>query len=335
LPVSAWLQWTISQLLAAGQTQGTLLVLLGVLVGLVVIFIFAALRQFIGTHSQTDDRMNAHVAMLRVEEEEAHDRRRRPGVASRMVMRLSLAGAIAVDLDRANVSISVPEFMLVAAGIGVVAFLAGLLRGSFILGIILAVLAMFVLRFWVHRRANQRRQAFARQLNDVINLVVGALRAGYGTVQAFSVVVREMPAPASDELGRVVREVQLGLRLSDALEHSAERLGTDDWSLITAAITIQAEVGGNLAEILQTVGETIRERVRILGEVRVLTTQQRLTGWLLSLMPIGLGVILYVIDPEYMSGLFTPGLPILLAIAGAAGILLGMLVIRRIVAIEV
>jgi tight adherence protein B len=195
--------------------------------------------------------------------------------------------------------------------------------------------AIMTMRFWVSRRARQRRQLFARQLNDVINLVVGALRAGLGAVQALSMVVREMPAPAAEEMGRVVRGVGLGLPLAAALDTSAERLQNDDWSLIVTSMKIQAEVGGNLAEILDTVAATIRERLRILGEIRVLTTQQRLTGWLLSLLPVGLGIILFIINPEYMSGLFAPGLPLMLAVLGACGIVLGTVVIRRIVDIEV
>jgi tight adherence protein B len=209
------------------------------------------------------------------------------------------------------------------------------LRGSIILGILLAMTAIMFLRLWVSRRARLRRLAFARQINDIINLLVGSLRAGYGPVQALTIVTKEMPPPASIEMGRIVREVQLGLSLPRALDNSVERLENDDWSLIVTSIKIQSEVGGNLAEILETVGHTIRERVRILGEIRVLTTQQRLTGWLLTLMPIALAVILYVINPDYMSGLFAPGLPIMLAVMGVVGIVLGGIVIRRIVAIDV
>jgi tight adherence protein B len=124
--------------------------------------------------------------------------------------------------------------------------------------------------------------------------------------------------------------VQLGLPLSVALDNSVERIQNDDWAFIVTSINIQAEVGGNLAEILQTVGDTIRERVRIVGEIRVLTTQQRLTGWILSLLPVFLLVVMFIISPDYMRGL-----PIALGLMGAAGIIVGAMLLRRIVDIEV
>ena len=314
---------------------GTLTMYSGVVAGMGVFCLFLAMRQFIGVYSQTADRLEEIVALDAAEAAEAAAHRKGPGFFSRLVMRLSVAPGIAADLDRADVALSVPEFVLIMAVASVFAFLVGLTRGSIMLGLLLAVTALMVLRMWVSRRARLRRVAFARQINDVINLVVGALRAGYGPVQALTIVTREMPAPASTEMGRIVREVQLGLSLPRALDNSAVRLDNDDWGLIVTSIKIQTEVGGNLAEVLETVGHTIRERVRILGEIRVLTTQQRLTGWLLTLLPVALAVILYVINPDYMSGLLTPGLPLMLAVMGVGGIVLGGIVINRIVKIDV
>ncbi|NLT42562.1 MAG: secretion system protein F [Anaerolineae bacterium] len=333
--LEAWVDWLATQLSGGENPTGTLLLVTGVVAGLAVFCLFLALRQFIGVYSQTADRLEDIVAMDEAEAAEVASRRKRPGFLSRLVMRLSVAPGIAQDLDRADLALSVPEYVLMMAVAAALGFVFGLLRGSLVLGLLLAMTALMVLRMWVSRRARLRRRAFARQLNDIINLVVGALRAGYGPVQALTIVTREMPAPASREMGRVVREVQLGLSLPRALDNSAERLDNDDWGLVVTSIKIQSEVGGNLAEILDTVGHTIRERVRILGEIRVLTTQQRLTGWLLTLLPVGLAVILYVINPEYMSGLLEPGLPLMLAIMGVVGIVLGAIVIRRIVAIDV
>ncbi|MGQ9555509.1 MAG: type II secretion system F family protein [Anaerolineae bacterium] len=330
-----WIDWLLSRLPELAEVQRSLIFYVGVLVALAVICAFWALRHFVGVHSQTAERLEAHVALQRAEEEEERARARKPGLFSRIIMRLSIARSIAADLERADLALSVPEYMLIMASAAAVAFVLGLLRGSVFLGMLLGIAALVTARLWVSRRARKRRQAFARQLNDVINLIVGALRAGYGTVQAMSIVMREMPAPASQEMARIVREVQLGLPFAAALDRSVERLQNDDWALIVTSMKIQAEVGGNLAEILDTVAATIRERVRILGEIRVLTTQQRLTGWLLSILPIALALILFAINPEYMSGLFTPGLPFMLTIMGVIGIALGAIVIRRIVAIEV
>jgi len=332
---NVWMQWLSGQYAATSSDDRTLLIYVGCLVVLAVMSLFVALRHFIGGHAQAATRLEAIRVLERAEDEERRARAKRENVFVRLLMRLSVADAIARDLDRANLSLSVPEFVLVTVAVAAVGFLIGLLRGSGILGIVLAAASVELVRMWLHRRARQYRRAFGQQLVDLIGLTVGALRAGYGVVQTLTVVVREMPAPASQEMARIVRQIQLGLSLSAALDNSVQRLQNDDWALVVNSIKIQSEVGGNLAEILSTVAQTIRERVRILGEVRVITTQQRLTGWLLSILPIGLALILYIANPEYMSGLFSPGLPLMLAIMGVIGIIVGAVVIRRIVAIEV
>ncbi|MHB0878515.1 MAG: type II secretion system F family protein [Anaerolineae bacterium] len=332
---NVWAEWLLGTFTGADDAHRTLVLYMGGLVVLAVAALFVALRHFIGGHSQAGERLETIAVLAKADEEERRAKARRPSVFSRLVMRLSLADSVARDLDRANVSLSVPEFLLISLAVAAAAFGIGVLRGSAVLGLLLALIGFEGMRIWLRRRARQYRQAFGGQLVDFINLTVGALRAGYGVVQAMNMVVREMPPPASQEMNRIVRQIQLGLSLSAALDNSVQRLQNDDWAMIVNAIKIQTEVGGNLAEILSTVAQTIRERVRILGEVRVITTQQRLTGWLLSIMPVVLAVILYIANPGYMSGLFSPGLPFLLAIVGAVGIILGAIVIRRIVAIEV
>jgi len=333
--ISSVVAWLSSRLLAAAPAPQLLLLGMAALVALAVLCLFLALRDFIALHAQPAGRLHAYIGVSFPEEEQKEAARRRRGGWQRAFMRLSLAGRLARELEHADLALSVLEYMLILAGATALGFVVGVLRGSVPLGLVLAICAPFAVRVWVSRRTRKRRQLFARQLNDIINLVVGALRVGYGTLQALSIVAQEMPPPASQEMGRVVREVQLGLPLAAALTRSAERMDNDDWSLIVTSVKIQAEVGGNLAEILQNVGTTIRERERILGEIRVLTTQQRLTGWLLSLLPVGLAVALFIINPEYMSGLFTPGLPLMLAMLGGLGIVAGAIVIRRIVSIEV
>jgi len=329
------MEWLTTRVASSGVVHRTLVLYMGALVAVAVFFFFLALRHFIGAHSQTAERLEELVALEQARAEESAARSRGADFVTRLLMKLSIARGMADDLDRANLALTVPEYMLVMAAGGSLAFLVGVLRGSVVLGLLLVLVTLMVLRLWVRRRARKRLDMFAKQLNDVINLIVGALRAGYGIVQAIDVVVREMPAPASEEMSRIVREVRLGLPLAVALDRSVERIDNDDWALVVSSIKIQAEVGGNLAEILDTVAHTIRERVRVLQEIRVLTTQQRLTGWLLSIMPFALALILFIVNPEYMSGLLTPGLPMMLAGAGVLGIAVGAVVIRRIVDIEV
>jgi tight adherence protein B len=160
-------------------------------------------------------------------------------------------------------------------------------------------------------------------------------------------VSREAPPPVSEEFRRVVQEVGLGLSTQDALANLLRRVPSDDLDLMITAINIQHEVGGNLAQILDTIGHTIRERVRIKGEIRVLVAQQRISGYVVAALPILLAVILAFITPDFMAPLFTFGLPPFIAAPGqepgwicmpiCAGILMliGFIIIQRIVNIEV
>jgi len=188
---------------------------------------------------------------------------------------------------------------------------------------------------YLKRRQEKRLAAFNNQLGDVLTLLVGSLRAGYSLLHAMDTVVGQVAPPASEEFGRVVREVNLGLPLEEALENLVRRVGSDDLELMVAAINIHHEVGGNLADVLETIEETIRQRVRLQGEIRILTTQQRVTGYILTFLPFILAGILFLINPTYMMRLFTPGWTLAIPIGALISVFLGFLIMRRIVAIEV
>jgi tight adherence protein B len=166
-------------------------------------------------------------------------------------------------------------------------------------------------------------------------LINGAVRAGFSLLQAMEVVEREMAAPASEEFRRVQREVGLGLPLGEALGNLSARMQNDDLDLMVTAINIQGRVGGNLSTMLAAVTETIRDRVRLFAEVRVLTTQQRYTSYLLSLLPFFIAGILFLLNPDYMSRLFDPGPYLCIPIGAVIGIVLGYFAIRRLGKIEV
>jgi tight adherence protein B len=197
-------------------------------------------------------------------------------------------------------------------------------------------------RFWLGRRRSGRLNAFNKQLPDTITLIANALRAGSSFLQAIEMVVREAQPPITTEFSRVVREVNLGLAFDAALENMVRRVRSDDLELMTTAITIQHQVGGNLAEILDSIAFTIRERVRIKGEIKTLTSQQRMSGYVVAALPIGLIAFLMVIAPGFMQPMFQKppeiaGLPagvIILAVAGFS-MFIGFMAIRRIVDIEV
>jgi len=205
------------------------------------------------------------------------------------------------QLARADLKLTVGEFMIMHVISAVVAFLVGtLIFGSPILGGVAGVAGLFFPRFYVSYKQGQRLREFERQLPDTLSLWVNALRSGYSVLQAMEAIAKEAPEPTAVEFQRVVQEVQLGIAMEDALDHLYNRMPSDDLDLVNTAVNIQREVGGNLAEILDSIAYTIRDRIRLKGEIRVLTSQGRATGWLISLLPIGLTLFLYTASPSYM-----------------------------------
>lgn len=258
---------------------------------------------------------------------------------NKRVEKSSIGDKIARDLARADLKFKVAEYfaLIVIATLGL-GFLTYLIGGthpvSFIIG---AVFGFFLPRFYVKRQQRRRLVRFNEQLPDMINLMVNGLRAGYSTMQAMEAVSKELPPPISDEFRRVVQEMQLGIPMERALDHLLRRIPSDDLDFMVTAINVQREVGGNLAEILDTISYTIRERVRIKGEIRVLTAQVRTSGTILSLIPVFLVLFIWFIDPDYIGSVFSKGIIIGLCVFAAAAILiiLGYVVMMKIADIEV
>ncbi len=269
--------------------------------------------------------------------------------ADRAVSQRDWGSSMARDLARADLQLRPSEYLAVRVGAIVGAPLVTYLLGQTLLPsvgnplamLVAVVLGWFIPRWYVNRRKAKRLQAFNDHLADTITLVANALRAGASFLQAIELVVRETQPPVSTEFNRVIREVNLGLPFEQALANMVRRVRSDDLELMTTAITIQHQVGGNLAEILDSIAFTIRERIRIMGEIKTLTAQQRMSGYVVAGLPIFLVVILSIIAPQFMEPMFGPpeiiGIPmgvIILAI-GAVMMLIGFLAIRRIVDIEV
>jgi tight adherence protein B len=253
------------------------------------------------------------------------------------------------ELARADLRLKPSEYLMIWAGttLGVPAamFLLSFVLptlGNPIFLIIGALIGFFLPRIWLGRRKNGRLNAFNKQLPDTITLIANALRAGSSFLQAIELVVRESRPPVSTEFGRVIREVNLGLSFDVALENMVRRVRSDDLELMATAIAIQHTVGGNLAEILDSIAFTIRERVRIKGEIRTLTAQQRLSGYVVGFLPIGLAGFLFIAAPDFMKPMFdnrvaVGGLPMGIIILGIGGfsMFMGFMFIRKIVDIEV
>ena len=247
---------------------------------------------------------------------------------------------ISKELARADLKLKPAEYisLMVILGVGV-GFVAWFLGGrSIIIGIIGAAVGAYVPRLYVRRQQNQRLVRFGEQLPDMLNLMVNGLRAGYSTVQAMEAVGKELPPPISDEFRRVVQELQLGVPMEQALDNLLRRIPSDDLDLTITAINVQREVGGNLAEILDTISHTIRERVRIKGEIRVLTTQVMYSGRFLGMMPIFIALALWFLNRSYMMMFFdeeTRMLGIPLLVISAIMIMSGYFVMVKIADIEV
>jgi len=239
------------------------------------------------------------------------------------------------DLARANLKLRVAEYYYIRIGaslaLGVLLFV---LRDP-VSGIIGFFLGYMLPRFWVGRRISGRLNAFNKQLPDTTTLLSNSLRAGSSFLQSIELVSREGGPPMSEEMGRVVREVNLGLGMEEALHNLVRRIKSEDLDLMVTAIGIQQQVGGNLAEILDTIAFTIRERVRIKGEINTLTAQGRVSGYLVAFLPIGLGAALNMINPAFMQPLFTQTIGRILIGVGAVMMTIGFLAIRKITDIKV
>jgi len=243
------------------------------------------------------------------------------------------------QLSRADLKLTVSEY----AALHVISMFGFFALGYFVLfgqqlimALVSAFVGFFAPRIYVSRITSSRLIKFENQLPDTLGLWVNGLRSGYSVLQAMEAIARDAPEPTATEFKRVVQEVQLGIEFSDAFDHLLSRVESEDLDLVVTAVNIQREVGGNLAEILDVISHTIRERIKIKGEIRVLTAQGRATGYLISFLPIILALFLYGINPGYMGNLFENrmcGWPMLGL--GLAMIGMGFAVVQKIVDIDI
>jgi len=247
---------------------------------------------------------------------------------------------ISRDLARADLKLRPAEYIAVIVisifGFGVVGFIIS--SGSMIFAFVGMLSGAFVPRMYVKSQEKGRLKRFNNQLSDMLNLTVNGLRAGFSTLQALEAVSRELPPPINEEFHRVVQEMQLGIPMEEALDHLLRRINSDDLDLVITAINVQREVGGNLAEILDSISFTIRERVRIKGEIAALTAQGRATAWVISAMPVILMGLLFLINREYIMQFFNPetrscGIP-LIVLAGIM-VVTGFIATQKIVDIDI
>lgn len=308
----------------------------------VIMLVIGLVVSLSSDRSMVEERLGRYVEQETPQEKGGNQSARVTDWLNDRVTGSSFGDSISRDLARADLKLKPGEFIaltiIIAFGMGVLGyFIAGGLLGALIVGTI----GIFLPRFYVKSQQSRRLVRFNEQLSDMLNLMVNGLRAGYSTMQAMEAVSKELPPPICDEFRRVVQEMQLGVPMQASLDNLLRRIPSEDLDLVVTAINVQREVGGNLAEILDTISYTIRERVRIKGEIRVLTTQVMYSGRFLSMMPLFVMGILYLLNREYMMEYFKPennaNLPCgYIALACAATlIVIGYVVMNKIGDIEV
>jgi tight adherence protein B len=312
----------------------------GILVALAVGIFVYGLSRVVGSRSDLEKRIEQ---WARGDEDEGLSAFELDQVSSslmsmleRTVTRQGFAERVREDLAQADLALTITEYLIVRVLLVVVLLALGYaLQRSLPAIAILGAVGLFLPTVYIRSRRYRRLRAFDSQLPDVLEHLQGSLRAGYGLLQAVEWLSRQVPPPAGFEFDRVVREVQLGRSLLESLDSMVRRIPSDDLSLIVTAIKIQYEVGGGLAEILETVTHTIRERIRIMREINVLTAQQRYSGYVLMIMPIALAAYLFLTSPDYIMQLFTPGPTLCIPVGAAVLMIIGYFVMRKIVDIEV
>ncbi len=312
--------------------------LYGVLVFMAVMIAFVALQQTSNAKNPVDQRLEQYGRSSEQFPEEVDvekPRRAKWPLVTRLMNGFGLGPQLALALARADLPLTAAEFAVIVLLAGMGAFLIGFLRGGLLIGVPLAVACGALPMFYLSNKQKQRQKAFTQQLPDVLTMLVGSLRAGFGLSQALEVLVTQFPPPASTEFARVTRSIGLGISIQRSLNDMAERIGTDDIGLVVTAINVQYEMGGNLAQTLEIISDTIRDRIRLLREVQVMTSQQRLTGMILAILPLGLAVLLTIINPRYMQPMLQPGITRLMLVAAAGMQVLGFLAMRWVLNIEV
>jgi tight adherence protein B len=253
-----------------------------------------------------------------------------------VLSRSSHAGKLADDLQKADLKLKSSEWILAVVGAGVITGVLVALRYSNpVLFVPCPFIVWFLSGFFLKFRQRRRTRAFNNQLGDTITLLSNALKAGHSFAQALSSVSKNAQPPIADEFARATREIALGIPVDDALVHMVQRNKSEDFDLMVTAVQIQRVVGGNLAEILDTIAYTIRERVRIQGEIRTLTAQARASGWIITVLPFALAGILSLVSPSYFDPMWTDGIGHVLLGIAAFSIAIGAVAIQKIVKIEV
>lgn len=249
---------------------------------------------------------------------------------------IKLPKSLEFKMQQAGFPLHGSEFIVIVSAIAsLTAVFSGILTGSFFRAFLVGIGAGALCFVYLNLKIEQRKREFNNQLGDALAMMANALRAGFSFMQTVDVVAKEMKPPISEEFGKVVREMRLGVTTEEALNSLSQRVGSDNLDLMITAVLIQRQVGGNLAQIFDSISTTINERIKMKREIKTLTAQGRASGWIIGLLPMAIGLLLYVINPGYMEPLFKEPLGQILIGSGLVSQLFGMLIIKKIVNIDV
>lgn len=231
---------------------------------------------------------------------------------------------------KAEELLSIQIIMLIS-----LSFVLYTLSKSLMIGIFIGFFGWYMPIIMVNIVKNKRYKLFNEQLGDSITLISNSLKSGHSFLQAIDSVAKEMPEPISKEFEKVLREIKLGILTEKALENLLFRVESEDLELMITAVMIQRQIGGNLSEILDNISNTIRDRVRLKGEISALTAQGRLSGIIVSLLPVVLSLLLFLVNPDYLMELFRTTIGLVMISAAITNELIGIILINKIVKIEV
>jgi tight adherence protein B len=305
--------------------------------GLAVLTVVYGVRTMTSRDANVDARMSTYVTS------EVADNQSQlafePQFAEKLnevIKRQSFAERIEQDLAQANLLLTVPEYLLIRLAVPLILSIIALLVWRSILLVPFAIALGYVLPIlWLRQRRSWRNRDFNDQLGETLSLTAASMRGGFSLVQSLANVARDSQEPTKTELRRVGQEIQLGLSLTQSLDNLVLRMESEDLDLVATAIKIHARVGGNLTTILDNISTTVRERAKLRREVRVITSMQRISSYIIGFLPVGLALVIFTINPKYIMKLFEPGWTLCIPIGAVFFWIVGFMIIRKIVDIKV
>lgn len=242
---------------------------------------------------------------------------------------------LSLELVRADINLTAGEFLILNIILAAAPLVLIFFGYSLITALLMAIAGLAAPSLYIKQRQRKRVRKAVLQLPETLITIANSLKAGYSFLQAMELVSQEADPPIADEFALVIKEMNLGATTEVVLQNMVERINSDDMDLVVTAVLIQRQVGGNLSEILDSIAYTIRERIRIKGEINTLTAQGRISGLIIAALPFVIGLFLFMMNPKYIKPLFSESLGQLMLGIGIGGQILAVIVIRKIVNIQV